>query len=200
MVTRMLDANTWNQRYLDGTTAWDKGVVAPPIARLLREGVVAAGASIAVVGAGRGHEAFEAARLGFRVTAFDYAPEATVALRATSQASGVSIDVVQGDVLRLHQTHARQFDAVLEHTCYCAIDPSERDAYVVAVSGALHPGGLLFGLFYNHGRPGGPPFDTTEADVRSRFVGFSIERLVRARDSFSSRRGEELEAVLRMTR
>jgi len=87
---------------------------------------------------------------------------------------------------------------VVEHTCYCAIDPSTRDRYLTAIEGALKPGGVLLGLFYNHGRQGGPPFDTTEADVKSRFSSFDFERFVRAPDSFPGRSGEEWEAVLRL--
>lgn len=195
-----LDANAWNQRYLSQTTGWDKGACAPPIARLLGSGLIPAGARVAVVGAGRGHEALEAARRGYRVTAVDFAPEAITAMQAAMQATGLSFEALQADVLTLHELRPGGFDAIVEHTCYCAIDPSLRDGYVHAIAGALAPGGVLLGLFYNHGRPGGPPFDTTEAHVRARFSGFTFERFVKAPDSFEGRRNEEWEAVLRRTR
>jgi hypothetical protein len=133
----MLDAAYWNDLYLKGDTGWDKGAPSPPIARMLAEGVVPAGAAIAVIGAGRGHDALEAQRLGYRVTAIDFAPEAA-------------------------------------------------------------KGGVLFGLFSAHGREGGPPFDTSEAEVRRLFEArFTIERLRVAPDSFEVRKGVELEAVFR---
>ncbi|MDX2012978.1 MAG: methyltransferase domain-containing protein [Myxococcaceae bacterium] len=192
-----LDADTWNDRYLRREMGWDKGRCAPPIARMLAEGLLPASALVAVVGAGRGFEAIEASRFFQRVTAIDFAPEAVKAMHEAKAAAGFAFTPLLADVLTLHQTHPRAFDAIVEHTCYCAIDPSQRDAYVTAVSGALAPGGLLLGLFYNHGRSGGPPFDTSEADVRGRFVDFTFERFVKARDSFPGRVGEEWEFVLR---
>ena len=192
------DAETWNARYLRHDLGWDKGRCAPPIARMLAEGLVPSTAHVAVVGAGRGFEASSASRRFARVTAVDFAPEAVRAMDEAGRREGVSFTPLLADVLTLHQTHPRAFDAIVEHTCYCAIDPSQRDAYVTAVSGALAPGGRLFGLFYNHGRAGGPPFDTTEADVRARFSAFTFERFVKAKDSFPGRRGEEWEFVLRL--
>jgi SAM-dependent methyltransferase len=175
---------------------------------MLQEGWLVPNARIAVVGAGTGHEAFAAAAAGFQVTAFDFAPEAVRAMEQRLQASAVSLTAVSltavsltpvlADILNLHRTHPQAFDAVLEHTCYCAIDPQHRDAYVEAVAGCLVPGGVLFGLFYNHGRPGGPPFDTTEADVRRRFERFRFERFVRATDSFPHRTNQEWEALFRL--
>jgi len=92
------------------------------------------------------------------------------------------------------------FDAIVEHTCFCAIDVERRPEYVEAVARALVPGGTLLGVFYAHGREGGPPFDTTEAEVRRLFsTRFEIERLQVARDSFEVRAGKELEAVLRLS-
>ncbi len=187
-------ASYWNDLYLKGEAGWDKGLVSPPIARLLREGGLGPGAAIAVVGAGRGYEARDAAALGFSVTAIDFAEEAAKALRAAAQA-GPSFAVEQRDLFDLPRTHAGRFDAVLEHTCFCAIPVARRDEYVETAAQLLKPRGVLFGLFYAHGRPGGPPFDTSEEEVRRRFEPrFEVTRLARAPDSFEIRRGAELEA------
>lgn len=193
-----LGPDGWNDRYAAQDTGWDKGRCAPPLARLLSEGHLPSGSRLAIVGAGRGHEALEAARQGYRVTAFDFAPLAIEAMEAAKAQTGLTFETVLADVFTLHEHHPRAFDGVLEHTCYCAIDPSTRDRYVTAIEGALVPGGRLLGLFYNHGRSGGPPFDTSEADVRARFHRFDFERFVRAPDSFPGRAGEEWEAVLRL--
>ena len=193
-----LSADAWNTRYLTRDTGWDKGQCAPPLARMLAAHLVPAGAHVAIVGAGRGFEALEAVRQGYQVTAIDFAPEAIRAMHEGMTATGLSFEALQADVFTLHQSHPKAFDAVVEHTCYCAIDPSTRARYLTAIEGALKPGGVLLGLFYNHGRQGGPPFDTTEADVKSRFSSFDFERFVRAPDSFPGRSGEEWEAVLRL--
>lgn len=185
-------ADYWNQLYLTGEAGWDKGTVSPPIARMLREGRLPKGARIAVIGAGRGHEAKEAASLGFAVTAVDFAPEALKALRAAG-----GFEVLERDLFDLPRTHTGAFDAVLEHTCFCAIPVSKRDEYVQAVAQLLKPGGWLFGLFYATGKEGGPPFATTEPEVRKRFEGsFDVVKLSTAPDSFEARTGREIETWL----
>ena len=136
-----LSADAWNERYLTKDTGWDKGQCAPPLARMLAAHLVPAGAHVAIVGACRSFEALEAVRQGFRVTAIDFAPEAIRAMHEGMTATGLSFEVLQADVLTLHQSHPKAFDAVVEHTCYCAIDPSTRDRYVTAIAGALKPGG-----------------------------------------------------------
>lgn len=94
------------------------------------------------------------------------------------------------------RTHAGAFDAVLEHTCFCAIDVERREEYVRAVRDLLAPNGRLFGLFYAHGKPGGPPSTTSEAEVRALFSrDFEIEVLKTAPDSFEARAGKKLEFV-----
>lgn len=188
----------WNQRYLEKSTGWDKGRAAPPIARMLREPVLPAGSRVVVLGAGRGHEALESARAGLRVTAVDFAEEAVKHLRSAAEAAGLPIEVLQEDVFELGRRHPAAFDAALEHTCFCAIDPVRREEYVRAVVDALAPGGVFFGLFYAHGRPGGPPITTSREEVERLFAShFALERLVTPPDSFAGRAGEELEFVFR---
>jgi SAM-dependent methyltransferase len=189
-----MDAQYWNSLYLSGDTGWDKGRPSPPIARMLREGVIAPGASVAVIGCGKGYDAIEAARLGFRVTAVDFAPEAIKAVQENAANVNVTLTALQRDLFELEG----RFDAVIEHTCFCAIEVELRPKYVEKVSTLLGPKGTLFGVFYAHGKPGGPPFDTSEAELRGLFgPRFQIERLHVAPDSLENRAGKELEAVLR---
>jgi SAM-dependent methyltransferase len=192
----MLDSAYWNDLYLKGDTGWDKGAPSPPIARMLRERLVPEGVRIAVIGAGKGHDAIEAARLAYQVTAVDYAPEAVKTTLKNMRAAHVTLEAREEDVFKLKGP----FEAVLEHTCFCAIDVERRPEYVEAIATALVPDGTLFGLFYAHGREGGPPFDVTEAEVRRLFSPrFRIERLRVAPDSFEVRKGLELEAVMRLS-
>jgi methyl halide transferase len=189
-----MDADYWNSLYLSGDTGWDKGAPSPPIVRMLRERVVRPDGSIAVIGCGRGHEAIEAARQGYGVTAVDFAPEAIKGTRANAANAGVVLKTSQTDLFEL----GGRFDAILENTCFCAIDVEKRARYAEKTAALLEPGGTLFGLFYAHGRDGGPPYTTTEAEVRALFSPlFHIERLVVAPDSIEARKGNELEAVLR---
>lgn len=191
-------ADYWNTLYLKGDDGWDKGEPSPPIARMLRQGVLKPKASIAVIGAGRGHEALLAAQLGYRVTAVDFAPEAVKAMLAARTQANVPLEVLERDLFDLPRTHAGKFDAVLEHTCFCAIDVARRAEYAQAVYNLLAPGGTLLGLFYAHGKKGGPPSTTDEAEVNLLFSkGFEIVTLKCAPDSFEKRAGQELEFVFR---
>jgi cyclopropane fatty-acyl-phospholipid synthase-like methyltransferase len=190
----MLDSAYWNDLYLKGDTGWDKGAPSPPVARLLRSGILPAGASLAVIGAGRGHDAIEAARAGYRVTAIDFAPEAVKGTRFNADAANVKLEVKELDVFAL----TGPYDGIVEHTCFCAIDVARRAEYVDVVWRALASNGVLFGVFYAHGKEGGPPFDVTEAELRQLFEPrFRFERLQRAPDSFEARKDKELEFIFR---
>lgn len=183
----------WETIYRTEKPRWDKGGVSPPIARLAEEGLLRAGARIAVPGAGHGHDAAHLAALGFRVTAIDFAKEAADALRARG-----GFEALQQDVFTLGATHPGAFDAVCEHTCMCALDPSRWAEWAKTVHAMLAPGGIYFGVFYAHGREGGPPHTTSEEEVRRLFAGFfSFERLRVAADGFPERLGSELEFVFR---
>lgn len=190
------DPQYWSSLYQTNEAGWDKGRCAPPIARMLREGILPAGAHVAVIGCGPGHEAFEAARLGFQVTAIDFAPEAITAVQCRAGEQGLVLEAVQADVFDLAKRWPERFDAIIEHTCLCALDPARREEYTQATSRALKPGGKLLGLFYAHDRPAGPPFSIHEPEVRQLLAPhYQIERLVIAADSFENRAGHELEFI-----
>jgi SAM-dependent methyltransferase len=189
-------AEYWEHLYQTGEAGWDKGKPAPPVVRLMKEGFLPKGARIAIIGAGPGYEVVEAAKLGFNVTAIDFAPASLKSL-AEKQKSA-SFEILNADLFTTPKTHAGQFDAVLEHTCFCAIDVGRRAEYVDTVHALLKPNGILFGLFYAHGREGGPPYTTTEAEVRTLFAPkFQLERITRPNDSFEARVGNELEFLFR---
>jgi len=198
MSSDVSDPSYWNTLYLTNDAGWDKGSCSPPIARMLREGVVAPGAHLAVIGCGRGHEAFEASRLGYQVTAIDFAPEAIAAVTKQCRDLNLEVSAVEADVFDMAKRWPNHFDAILEHTCLCAIDPARRDEYIAAVAGALKPAGLLIGLFYAHNKPTSPPYAISEPEVLERFLPqFEFERLCIAPDSFEVRQGNELEFIAR---
>ena len=184
----------WSDLYRRGEDGWEKGLPSPPVVSLAR---TLAPGRVAVLGCGRGHEASALAALGWEAVGFDFAPEAVAAARRRTKGKrGLRFE--EADLFDLPARHAGTFDAVCEHTCFCAIDPKRRPAYVRAAAALLRPGGVLFGVFYAHGNPGGPPFTTDVAEVRRRFGrAFRIDRLEVAPDSFPNRQGKELAAVFR---
>jgi SAM-dependent methyltransferase len=189
---RDLSPEFWEGRYQEGTDRWDLGQPAPPFISLLQSQDVPEPGRMAVLGSGKGHDALWFASQGFEVIGFDFAPSAIAESTAAAQARGLSAQFLQRDIFALPQEFAETFNYVLEHTCYCAILPSQRAAYVSLVRSLLKPGGELIALFWAHSQPGGPPFGTTVAEIRQQFEeAFAIESLQLAIDSVPSRQNEE---------
>ena len=89
---------------------------------------------------------------------------------------------------------ALELQGVVEHTCFCAIDPSRRSDYLGAVTRLLVPGGWLLGLFWCHDRPGGPPFGSDPQQLDDQLRGAGLVPLLwePARGSVAERSGEWL--------
>lgn len=184
------DPAFWDHIYREDSGSWELGRPTPPLAgRLAADPPV--GQRALVVGCGRGHEARLLAELGARVTAVDLADAAITSARAATP-SHLDIDFRVADLFALPGRPDR-FDLVLEHCCFCAIEPRRRGEYVDAVADLLVPGGRLVGLFFAHGRPGGPPYTITADELRAAFAPrFAIDELAITGDSVLLRLGEEL--------
>ena len=62
------------------------------------------------------------------------------------------------------------YDFLFEHTCFCAIDPSQRDAYAAAAARWLKPGGQFLAVHYMlPPDEDGPPFGTDREEILERF-------------------------------
>lgn len=192
-------AEFWEQFYQDGTTRWDLGRPAPAFVDLLTSPSAPKSGRVAVLGCGRGYEALLFSTYGFEVVGFDFAPSAVVAATALAKAAGSTAQFVQQDIFDLSPQFWGGFDYVLEHTCYCAIDPTQRSAYVQVVQTLLHSQGELIGLFWAHDRPGGPPYGTTLAEIRQQFeTNFEVLLLSPVTHSVPERQGEEYLAQFRV--
>ncbi len=194
----MPDMNFWNGRYLEKNTGWDLGQVSPPFVHLVESRAFVPYSSILIPGAGRGWEALYLAGLGFEVTCVDFAPEAVAEGRSLAQKHGVLINYVEEDLFRLSPERYGRFDYLLEQTCFCAIDPDRRREYGEMAARMIRPGGELVGLFYVHGREGGPPWTTTSEEVRDLFrEHFDFLEFAVTPYSAEARKGEEIVARLR---
>lgn len=186
-----LTSEFWEGRYQDGTTRWDLGQPAPPFVTLLDSPNAPPPGKIAVLGSGRGHDALLFADRGFEVIGFDFAPSAIQAATTAARSRPSSAQFLQRDIFELGNEFANQFDYVLEHTCYCAIQPSQRSDYAQVVQTILRPYGELIGLFWAHSRPDGPPFGTTTDEIKQQFSGFEPILFIQPTNSVDSRKDEE---------
>ncbi len=187
-----LTAADWERRYQEGSTRWDLGQAAPGLRALLASDQAPAAGRAMVLGAGRGHDALLLARHGFLVTAVDFAPSAIRAIAEQATAANLSITLLERDIFDLVPAWAGQFDYVIEHTCFCAIDPNLRPAYAKLAADLLVPGGELLAIFFTHSRGGGPPFGVTPHELQDIFSPyFAVDSLHPVTNSIPTRQGEE---------
>ncbi len=168
----------WVEHYATGRTPWDQGRGAPAFAQLLAGTAAPPPGRAIALGCGRGHDALLFAAHGFRVTGVDFAPQAIATAQAQAQTQNLAAEFQQQDIFNLPAAWQGQFDYVIEHTCFCAIAPPQRDRYVQVAQSLLRPGGELLGIFFTHNRPGGPPFGVRPEALRAYFTpAFQIEQL-----------------------
>lgn len=189
----------WDAIYREpAEPGWTLGQPAPPLVAWLKDTKVKPG-RVAVLGCGYGMDALAFAERGFDATGFDFA-ELAIARgmeRVLPLHKDGRLKLVRADFFTLPQTHRAAFDYVYEYTSFVAIDPARRPEYARMCHAILKPGGMLIGCFYNHGREGGPPFDTRREDVVAHFGPlFEIRTLEVTPHSVERRKGHELWAEL----
>ena len=158
----------WNAKYADAHTPWDLGEVSPPVRRLV-EGHFPPEARVLVPGCGRGYEVLWLERLGYRVTAVDFADEPIRHLREEAERHGLRPEILREDIFLLPTALNGTFDILLEQTCFCAIDPSLYGDYERLAQRMLKPGGRLLGVFMELHGIEGPPYHTPLELVQSQF-------------------------------
>ncbi|PPS39844.1 methyltransferase domain-containing protein [Chroococcidiopsis sp. TS-821] len=181
----------WEQRYREGTTRWDLGQAAPAFISLLQSHSLLPGKA-AVLGSGRGYDAIAFAQYGFDVIGFDFAPAAIAEATAIAQTNGCSAKFLKRNIFDLPNEFFQYFHYVIEHTCFCAINPQQRQEYVKVVKEILQPRGELIAIFFTHSRPGGPPFGVSPEEIEQYFeADFEILKLQPIANSVPARQGEE---------
>ncbi|WP_269526167.1 methyltransferase domain-containing protein [Coraliomargarita parva] len=177
----------WNAAYLNDETPWDKGMPSPPLMEFLKRRQIAG--TVLIPGCGLGHDVRLLAGQGAKVLGMDIAPAAVERARRVPPVADERFEAA--DFLTLPDEYVGRFDWVIEHTCLCALDLSQRTEYVESVCRALKPGGYYLAVFYRmipHDDGNGPPFPISEASIDALFGGvFDIlERFVPS-ESYSSR-------------
>ncbi len=192
-----MNANDWEQRYATGDTPWEKGAPSPGLVDFLATHPL--DGKIAVPGCGYGHDVRAIARPGNEVIGLDIAPRAVERAKAFPKVADEIYRVA--DWFDLAADLRGCFDWVWEHTCFCAIDPSLRPAYVEAAGAALKSHGHLLAIFYLD--PGGeadgqPPFGVTTAELDGLFrPSFELIKEWKPARAYEGREGRELMRLLR---
>jgi SAM-dependent methyltransferase len=185
----------WDAAYRAGETPWDKGVPSPALVAELDQRPLSG--RVLVPGCGRGND-FPALLAGGAddVVGIDLSPTAVrEGSHRFSETEGVS--VFEADLFELPSEWDGTFDAIFEHTCFCAIPRDRRDDYVRAAARCLKPGGLLLAVFYLNPRDDpdptlGPPFGTNENELMQRFSpSFTVDSRGPVAASFPERSGRE---------
>lgn len=165
----------WEACYKNDETPWDKGMAAPPLVELVdRYGsVVFCVGPVLVPGCGLGYDVRWLADFGIPAHGVDISE--TAVAKAISMTTGHGASFEHGDFLDPAWRVGRQYAAIWEHTCFCAIDPAQRDAYARSAADILETGGILAGVFYltphdpGEDETSGPPFKVTVEELDAGF-------------------------------
>jgi len=177
----------WEAAYANGETPWDKGRAAPPLVDFLRKRPIAG--KVLVPGCGTGHDVRLLARQGATVVGVDIAQGALRKAQAFSSVSDERYELA--DFLNLPDEFKGQFDWVFEHTCLCAIEPGQREAYAKSVGASLKSRGHFLAIFFREVSDYdgyGPPHPIAANEIEALFSE-SFERVESfvPKDSYPSR-------------
>lgn len=189
-----ISGEEWDRRYEEGTTPWDKGYGAPPLAEFLDRRRVEG--RVLVPGCGTGHDVRLLASRGALPVGLDISSAAITLARSFPPVG--KEEFLLGDFLSGGCGEAA-FDWVFEHTCFCAISPEEREAYAEAVWRALKPGGHFLAIFFvTIEDPEGPPFPVSHEEIERIFGPRfdTIESWIPSR-SYPAREGREAMRLMR---
>jgi SAM-dependent methyltransferase len=146
---------------------WDYGGPRPQLVEWLEtRGVAGRGREALVVGCGYGSDAEYLTEVGFRTTAFDFAPTAIAAARRNHPDSAV--DYVVADVLDLPHEWHRRFDLVVESLTVQSMPPEQHATAAQRIAALVAPEGTLLVLATTRDEEGevdGPPWPLTRAEI-----------------------------------
>lgn len=182
----------WESHYVTNDMPWEKGAPHPALVDYLTRAQVRG--KVLVPGCGTGHDVRALADHGAEPVGFDIAPSAISSAQTFPRTGNETY--ILGNLFDLDPTLIGAFDWVFEHTCFCAIDPSQRSAYVESVYAALKPGGQLLAIFYldpgNDSPDEGPPFEVPIAELDRLFLpGFELVEEWLPEKTHAGREGRE---------
>ncbi|MEM7647524.1 MAG: methyltransferase domain-containing protein, partial [Pseudomonadota bacterium] len=181
----------WSEKYQQQTTPWDLDRPHPELDTTLAQ-LKLNKMRVLVPGCGSGHDAAFLAEKGNVVTAIDFSPTA-IEQAQKKYGDRPNLTFLEGDVFNLDDSHTGAYDLVFEHTCYCAIDPSQRSMLIKQWKRFLDETGHLLGIFFAVPKRTGPYFGGSEWELREKLKkDFQFYYWTRLRHSPDWRRGAEL--------
>lgn len=191
-----MNITDWNQAYQDNFTPWDKGLPSPPLVEWAASTTLSG--RVLVPGCGVGHDVAHLVSHGIDAHGLDIAPAAVA--RAKEHYPQLAERFVCADLFEFRG----QYDAIVEHTCLCALPPEWRVKYRDAVASLLKPGGLLVAVFFINPEmdPGetGPPFGISPDELAELFTPrFQVVESHVPTVAYPGREGRESLRVLRLT-
>jgi SAM-dependent methyltransferase len=146
---------------------WDYGAPRPQLVEWAEaQNLAGGGREALVVGCGYGSDAEFLASLGFRTTAFDFAPTAIAGARRTYPSSEVSYLVA--NVLELPREWQGRFDLVVESLTVQSMPPEQHSVAARNIAALVAHEGTLLVLATareEHSEVDGPPWPLTRAEV-----------------------------------
>ncbi|MGY5352764.1 methyltransferase domain-containing protein [Wenyingzhuangia sp. IMCC45533] len=188
-----LDAQYWNNRYLEQSHRWDLGAISLPLKTYINQ-LEDKEIKILIPGGGNSYEAEYLFNRGFKnVYVVDLAEEPLRNIQQRVSAFPKE-QLIHGDFFELNQT----FDLVLEQTFFCALNPNLREAYLSKMKEMIRPNGKLVGLFFDAAlNDDKPPFGGSKLVYQQKFgTYFIIQKIETCYNSHSTRQGRELFVIL----
>jgi len=179
----------WEERYLSNSIGWDLGQCSPPIQDFFDQFPIPKSAKILIPGAGNAYEAAHLFDLGYQnVHILDFAEQPLIEFR--KKYPDFPVD-------QLHQedffNHQGMYDCIIEQTFFCALPPTNRQAYAKKIHDLLTSTGRLVGLMFNRDFEGGPPFGGSTDEYRALFTPyFKKIEIIPCLNSISPRLGSEV--------
>lgn len=190
--TVIAEPNFWTQVYQsEGQPGWDLGDPALAFQDMLPR-LKLPKSRILVLGCGEGHDASLFAQAGHVVTAIDFSAEAIE--RARKKYGHLdNLQFINEDIFNLPHDWNYSFDVIVEHTCFCAIEPHRRKDLVKLWRRLLHEEGQLMAVFFAFLKRSGPPYGSSEWEIRELLKdSFHFLFWGRWRNSLPQRQGREL--------
>lgn len=189
----------WSERYIKEDTGWDMGSPSPSLVWAVDK-LKLPRMRVAVLGCGAGHDAQLFASKGHMVTGFDFSQEA-IKKAQSLYPSHSHLKWECRDVFEISDEFRNSFDLIVEHTCFCAVDPARRSELVKVWRSILSDEGQILGVFFVMPKPYGPPYGGTEEEIQDLLQEHFRKSLwVRSKVSHPGRLGRELVVVAHVKR